>query len=74
MSRHKGFLRLASGSTNKKAINGSGQSEVKLRQFMKAICFQVIREDGGYQTHITNKKKGKSWRLKNQAENRAGNE
>lgn len=41
---------------------------------MKAICFQVIGDDGGDQTHITNMKQGTNERPKNQAKNKAGNE
>lgn len=41
---------------------------------MKAICFQVIGDDGGYQTRITNKKEEKYHRLENQAKNKAANE
>lgn len=41
---------------------------------MKVICFQVIGDDGGYQTHITNKKQEKYQRLENQAKIKAANE
>lgn len=41
---------------------------------MKVICFQVIGDDGGYQTHIVNMKKEKNQRLKNHAKNKAANE
>lgn len=41
---------------------------------MKVICFQVIGDDGGYQTHIANMKKEKKQGLKSQAKNKAANE
>lgn len=41
---------------------------------MKVICFRVIGDDGGYQTHITNKKKDKYQRPEDQAKNKAANE
>lgn len=41
---------------------------------MKVICFQVIGDDGGYQTHIANMRKGKNQRLKNQPKKKAANE
>lgn len=41
---------------------------------MKVICFQVIGDDGGYQTHIANMKKEQNQRLKNQDKNKAANE
>lgn len=42
---------------------------------MKAICFQVIGDDGGYQPHIANmKKEKKNQALKNQAKTKTANE